>query len=94
MPSSKGENRMDYIVIAFRSRAQTMRFGESLRARGIPYEIINTPKQAYVGCGLSAKTNKKYLPLVRRLVSYLNLDSFAGIFAPTYFGGKLTLKSI
>lgn len=85
---------MDYVIVAFRSRTQTMRFGESLRARGIPYEIINTPRQAYVGCGLSVKANKKYLQIIRRLISYKNVESFAGIFIPTYSNGKLTLKRL
>ena len=94
MPPSKGERRMDYIIIAFRSRSQTMRFGEVLRARGINYEIVNTPRQAYIGCGLSIKTNKKYLSLIKGLVSYVNFSSFAGIFAPVYVGGRLTMKTL
>ncbi len=85
---------MDYVIVAFRSRTQTMHFGEGLRLRGIPYEIINTPRQAYVGCGLSVKANKKYLPIIRRLVYSKKLDGFAGIFVPTYSNDKLTLKSL
>ena len=37
---------MEYLVVAFRSRAQTIKFSEYLRLNGIYGEIINTPKEA------------------------------------------------
>ena len=46
---------MGYIAIAFRSRAQTVKFSGYLSRGGVPNEIINTPKEAGVGCGLSVK---------------------------------------
>ncbi len=72
---------MDYVIIAFRSRTHTIRFAEELRRRGILSEIVNTPRQAYVGCGLSVKINKRYFPFAKRLADGLKFDSFAGFFA-------------
>ena len=46
---------MEYVVVAFRSRAHTVGFYELLKKNGISAEIINTPKEAGVGCGLSVK---------------------------------------
>lgn len=83
---------MNYVIIAFKSRAHTLKFGEDLRARGISFEIINTPKEAYVGCGLSVKLNKKYLPFVRRMTALNKYDSFAGVFTYDFVGTKLVLK--
>lgn len=85
---------MDYLIIAFRSRTHTMRFAETLRQRGIPLEIINTPREAYVGCGLSVKTPKKYFPFVKRLVFSSQYSSFAGFFCYERVGSRLVLKSI
>lgn len=85
---------MDYVIVAFRSRTHTIRFAEALRAKGVPADIINTPREAYVGCGLSAKISKRYLPGVRRLAYSSEYNSFAGIFAPVYVGGKLTMKNV
>lgn len=83
---------MDYVIIAFRSRTHTIKFAEELRKRGIPSEIVNTPKQAYVGCGLSVKVNKRYFLIAKRLVAGLSFDSFAGFFI-LLSNGK-TVKSV
>ncbi len=72
---------MDYVIVAFRSRTHTMRFAEELRRRGVPAEIVNTPKQAYVGCGLSVKVSGRYFPFAKRLAQGMRFDSFAGFFA-------------
>ena len=46
---------MEYVVVAFRSRAETVKFSETLKRYGVYNEIVNTPKEAGVGCGLSVK---------------------------------------
>ena len=40
-------------IAAFRSRQQVMRFDSALRRAGIRSEIVSTPKDVSVGCGLS-----------------------------------------
>ena len=44
---------MEYIVVAFRSRAHTVKFYGFLEQNKIKSEIIITPKEAGVGCGLA-----------------------------------------
>lgn len=48
---------MQYIdyngIAAFRSRQQVMRFDSALRKAGIHSEIVSTPRDVSVGCGLS-----------------------------------------
>ncbi len=85
---------MDYVVVAFRSRAHTVKFYEALKMNGIGAEIINTPKEAGVGCGLSVKVKKENLFSVRRAVNALSLASFAGIFSVNSLGSKRIVKSI
>lgn len=85
---------MEYIVISFRSRAHTVRFADFLREHKIYGEIINTPKEAGVGCGLSVKCKKIYLPAVKKALSIVRLDSFAGIFSVMSVGGKRIVRSI
>ena len=46
---------MEYVVVAFRSRAHTVAFYEFLKGHGVSAEIVNTPKEAGVGCGLSVR---------------------------------------
>ena len=42
-------------IAAFRSRQQVMRFDAALRRAGIPADVISTPRDVAVGCGLSVQ---------------------------------------
>ena len=44
---------------AFRSRQQVMRFDSALRRAGIHSQVISTPRDVSVGCGLSVKFDLK-----------------------------------
>lgn len=85
---------MEYIIVAFRSRAHTVKFHEFLRHNGIVSEIVNTPKEAGVGCGLSVKVAKERLNAVRMLYYRSGLNSLAGFFTYKTIGGKRFVRSI
>ncbi len=85
---------MDYIVVAFRSREQTLKFSSFLSARGLPNAVINTPKEAGVGCGLSVKIPVAYFSTVKQGIKNLRPNSFAGYFAVSDRGGKRSVRSI
>ena len=85
---------MEFIIVAFRSRAQTIKFANLLNAHGVSMEIVNTPKEAGVGCGLSVKIKSQSLELVKRVVFNLSLSSFAGFFMVKEIGGRKIVKSI
>ena len=42
-------------IAAFRSRQQVMRFDSALKRAGIPSDIISTPREVSLGCGLSVQ---------------------------------------
>ena len=71
---------MEHLIIAFRSRAQTVRFSNILRQNGINNLIVNTPKEAGVGCGLSVEIRREAFSLVKKLLKRGRLDTFAGFF--------------
>lgn len=85
---------MEYVVVAFRSREHTVRFHGLLQSSGISSEIINTPKEAGVGCGLSVKTKKENFSAVKNAVYYASLSTFAGFFLVSLIGGKRIVRSI
>jgi len=85
---------MEYLVTAFRSRTDTVRFYEFLRRNGINSQIINTPKQAGVGCGLSVKTATGALESIKKAIRFTALSSFAGIFLVKKAYGNVIVKSI
>jgi hypothetical protein len=85
---------MEYVAVAFRSRSDTLRLAEFLRDNGISVQIINTPKEAGVGCGLSIKTYPSMIPLMRTAVKMANLKSFVGFFLVKTVGGKRYVKPL
>ena len=85
---------MDYVAIAFRSRSDTVKFSNFLKNNGYESEIVNTPKEAGVGCGLSIKTYPSMIPLMRTAVKMANLKSFVGFFLVKTVGGKRYVKPL
>ncbi len=85
---------MEYIACAFRSRSDAVAFSAFLKSHGVNAEIISTPKEAGVGCGLSVKTQRGMLSLIKNALRAANLKSFAGFFLVTSLGGKRFVKSI
>lgn len=71
---------MEYCLAVFKSRTQTMKFYERLSNLGVPCSVVNTPRQASLGCGLSVKFPVQYLSHVRRLLGSENYYSYGGIF--------------
>ncbi len=85
---------MEFIIVAFRSRAHTIKFFNLLSAHGMGAEIINTPKEAGVGCGLSIKIRREAFDLVKKIVFSLSLSSFAGFFLVKEIGGRRIVRAI
>ena len=81
---------MKYLIVAFRSRTESLKMKEILSRKGYGAEIINTPKEAKVGCGLSVKTYAENFAAVKYFASYYGFKTTAGYF---YYeggaGGKL-----
>lgn len=85
---------MEYLVVAFRSRANVFAFYEFLKQNRIECEIINTPKEANVGCGLSVKTPTFQYANVKMTINRLNLKNFAGVFLVKIVGGRKFVKTV
>ncbi len=68
---------MTEILAVFRSRSQAADCNTRLKNFGIPTSLVNTPKEANVGCGLSVKTSSArphadYLGALFRLLRLLH----------------------
>ncbi len=85
---------MEYIVISFKSRAHTVRYAEFLRKSGTYCQIINTPKEAGVGCGLSVRINVNDFAAAKSAVRITAYSSFAGFFLVKTVGARRQVKSI
>ena len=85
---------MEWVIVAFRSRSHTVKFSNLLGQMGIANQIVNTPKEAGVGCGLSLKIKKEYVHVVKRVIMQVGQTSFAGCFLVKTLAGKTIVKLI
>ena len=77
---------MKYLIIAFKSRNNLQSFARTLRLYGINVSIVNTPRSISISCGLSARTEYRYLNTVKTALSQTDLSSFIGIYVITRNG--------
>lgn len=74
------------MLAVFRSRAQSLEFISVLKSAGVPVQAVNTPKDAGVGCGISAKFDERFLPRVRTALTQKRYSSFTGLMKQTQNG--------
>ncbi len=85
---------MEYLAVAFRSRTHTVKFAEYLNQVGVSNEIINTPKEAGVGCGLSVKVSISKSHVIKRALTFTTLNSYAGTFLVKVGKGGRSIRSV
>ncbi len=66
------------MLAVFRSRAQTLVFLEVLSKSGVPASAVNTPKEAGIGCGISAKFDERFFLRAQALLKRKNYSAFVG----------------
>lgn len=76
----------------FRSRSQAIDCMNKLRALNIPAQLINTPKEAGVGCGLSLRFSAAAASRVKNVIARMNYSSFYGYMRIDFRGGKIFIK--
>lgn len=69
---------MTEILAVFRSRSQAMDCLSNLKSAGIPANLINTPKEANIGCGLSVKAPAAAAAPMKRLIARAHYSAFYG----------------
>ena len=67
-------------IAAFRSRSQTMRLFQAAKNSGIPCSVINTPREASIGCGISLYYCPEHHRAVYNLYSGGNYDALIGFY--------------
>ena len=71
---------MTYILAIFRSRSQAVDCNIRLKSFGIAAELINTPKEANIGCGLSIKIPHPSVERAKNIILKANYPAFYGFF--------------
>jgi hypothetical protein len=71
---------MTEILAVFRSRSQAVDCANSLRRVGIAAQLINTPREANIGCGLSVKLAVDYYRRAQRVIGAAGYSGFFGYY--------------
>ncbi len=69
---------MTELIAVFRSRAQAMDCNARLRALGVPSGIINTPREANIGCGLSVRIPQNMIARAKAIIANGRYSAFYG----------------
>ncbi len=85
---------MTYLLIAFRSRAHTLRFYDLLRSYKVKATVVNTPKEARIGCGISVRCDESGLGYVNLSLLKTGFSSFIGVFKVTENGFLRSFKRL
>lgn len=73
---------------AFRSRQQVMRFDSALRRAGVRSQVISTPKDVSVGCGLSVRFELSDAQTVLDAYQRARPGNLIGFYRVTRSGGE------
>ncbi|MCM1546666.1 MAG: DUF3343 domain-containing protein [Clostridiales bacterium] len=83
---------MTETLAIFRSRSQAIDCMNKLRALNIPAQLINTPKEANVGCGLSLRFSVASATRAKSVIAKMRYSSFYGYMRMDFKGGKFYIK--
>ena len=83
---------MTEILAVFRSRSQAIDCMTKMRALNVPAQLINTPKEAGVGCGLSLKFPQSAANRAKAVIARVGYSSFYGYMRLDFRGGKMFIK--
>ncbi|MBE7085481.1 MAG: DUF3343 domain-containing protein [Clostridiales bacterium] len=79
------------ILAVFRSRAQSLDYGQKLNVYGIPATTMPTPKEAKIGCGLCVRFDARYLTRARAILKTVGYSTFKGFYRLDYVNGRITV---
>lgn len=83
-----------YGVAAFRSRQQVFLFENALRREGVAVQIVSTPREISMGCGLSVRFRLEDQPIVCRVLRQVNTSNLIGLYRVEFTGGKPRLSAL
>ncbi len=85
---------MTEILAVFRSRSQAIDALQKLKNKGIPAVLINTPKEAGVGCGLSVKFTANALSKAKNMILRGGYSAFYAFYTLDNTYGRNFIKRL
>lgn len=78
-------------IAAFRSRQQVLRLEAALRREGLPAQVVTTPRDVALGCGLSVRFRMEDAARVRRILARERPGNLIGLYRVERVGGRTHL---
>ncbi len=85
---------MKRCIVVFKSRTQVMYFIELMKNHGLSAKAVTTPKEARIGCGISAEISYSSLSTANSIIRRVGFSSFYGVFLIEKRGGRTTTTKI
>ena len=85
---------MRFCLAVFRSRNETLYLANSLIKLGYRVNVINTPSDAGLSCGICVKFDEYLLGIVKQYVQSKPFRSFSGFYRVTANRGRNTYERI
>ena len=81
---------MTKCVAVFRSKTELFTFINYLKYQGALVETVATPKEARIGCGISAKFDERFFRLAIEIIENYTFSRFFGIYKIKHDGVRRT----
>ncbi|MBR7136359.1 MAG: DUF3343 domain-containing protein [Clostridia bacterium] len=85
---------MSKCLAVFRSKTELFIFIDALKSRGVRVTTAPVPKEARIGCGLSAAFEERFLSISKAFIREKSLSSFYAIYRVTKNGQRTSTSQI
>ena len=85
---------MKTVIAVFRSKTETYKFIEYMLALGIEASAVSTPKEAHVGCGISARFFYDKLNVASKIIKSGGFSAFKGFYVIVKRGTRTSTVKI
>ncbi len=82
------------IICVFRSKTDLFAFIDTMKSYGALVFTVGTPKEAKIGCGISARFDERYLFLAKKILKSGEYPSFYGVYKVKRVGIRTTTELI
>jgi hypothetical protein len=85
---------MSNVIAVFNNRNHTMQFASYMKKMGIRCNVINTPRELSVACGISAVFGMNAISQAKLIINNVKFSSFYKLYEVIDFGSVKKYRSI
>ena len=85
---------MKYAVAVFRSKTEVFEFMDYMEENGVRCVTTGTPKEAKIGCGISAKFSFVFMNKARMILDNVPFNGFYAVYLTEEKSGRSVIRRI